>query len=44
MLAWTTTPWTLPAHAALAMNPDMDYVRVQQDDGVYIVAKTSSMT
>lgn len=39
VLAWTTTPWTLPAHTALAMNPDMDYVRVQQDDGVYIVAK-----
>ncbi|MCM3337100.1 isoleucine--tRNA ligase [Paenibacillus sp. MER TA 81-3] len=39
VLAWTTTPWTLPAHAALAMNPDMDYVRVQQDDAVYIVAK-----
>lgn len=39
VLAWTTTPWTLPAHAALAMNPNMDYVRVQQEDGVYIVAK-----
>nr|WP_206765682.1 isoleucine--tRNA ligase [Paenibacillus dendritiformis] len=39
VLAWTTTPWTLPAHTALAMNPDMDYVRVQQEDGVYIVAK-----
>nr|WP_206703685.1 isoleucine--tRNA ligase [Paenibacillus alvei] len=39
VLAWTTTPWTLPAHAALAMNPNMEYVRVQQEDGVYIVAK-----
>lgn len=38
VLAWTTTPWTLPAHVALAVNPDMDYARVQQEDGVYIVA------
>ncbi|MNM21298.1 Isoleucine--tRNA ligase [compost metagenome] len=39
VLAWTTTPWTLPAHMALAVNPDMDYVRVEQEDGVYIMAK-----
>ncbi|WP_425495974.1 isoleucine--tRNA ligase [Paenibacillus lemnae] len=38
VLAWTTTPWTLPAHVALAVNPDMDYARVQQEDGIYIVA------
>lgn len=39
VLAWTTTPWTLPSHVALAVNPDMDYVRVSQDESVYIVAK-----
>ena len=39
ILAWTTTPWTLPAHVALAMNPEMEYAKVQQEDGVYIVAK-----
>ncbi|MGG6309947.1 isoleucine--tRNA ligase [Paenibacillus macerans] len=39
VLAWTTTPWTLPAHVALAMNPDMEYAKVKQEDGVYIVAK-----
>ena len=39
VLAWTTTPWTLPAHVALAMNPEMEYAKVQQEDGVYIVAK-----
>lgn len=39
VLAWTTTPWTLPAHMALAVNPGMTYVRVQQEDGVYILAK-----
>lgn len=39
VLAWTTTPWTLPSHVALAMNPEMDYVRVKQGEEVFIVAK-----
>ncbi|MCM3784410.1 isoleucine--tRNA ligase [Neobacillus mesonae] len=39
ILAWTTTPWTLPSHVALAVNPEMEYARVQQEDGIYIVAK-----
>jgi isoleucyl-tRNA synthetase len=37
-LAWTTTPWTLPANVALAVNKDVDYVKVKQDGEVYIVA------
>ncbi|MBE7075863.1 MAG: isoleucine--tRNA ligase [Clostridiales bacterium] len=28
MVAWTTTPWTLSANVALAVNPDFDYVKV----------------
>lgn len=28
-LAWTTTPWTLPANAGLAVNPDLVYVKVR---------------
>lgn len=28
-LAWTTTPWTLPGNAALAVNPDAEYVLVE---------------
>lgn len=34
-MAWTTTPWTLPGNAALAVNPDADYVQVEvaTDDG-----------
>jgi isoleucyl-tRNA synthetase len=28
-LAWTTTPWTLPANAALAVGEDVDYVQVE---------------
>ena len=31
-LVWTTTPWTLSANAALAVNPDFDYVVVQMKD------------
>ncbi|MCR8634383.1 isoleucine--tRNA ligase [Paenibacillus radicis (ex Xue et al. 2023)] len=37
-LAWTTTPWTLPANVALAMNKDIDYAKVKQNGEVYIVA------
>ncbi len=28
LLAWTTTPWTMPAHMALAVGPEIDYVQV----------------
>ena len=38
-IAWTTTPWTLPANSALAVNPNMEYLRMQDSDGaVYIIA------
>ena len=37
-LAWTTTPWTLPSNVALAVHPDLDYVRVRQGNEVYILA------
>ena len=35
MLAWTTTPWSLPGNAALAVKPDAKYVRIKlkNDDG-----------
>jgi isoleucyl-tRNA synthetase len=39
-LGWTTTPWTLPANVALAVNPTLTYVRVQKENQVYIVAKS----
>ena len=32
ILAWTTTPWTLPSNVALCMNPNFDYVEVQMDE------------
>lgn len=40
-IAWTTTPWTLPANSALAVNPNMTYLRMADSDGaVYIVAES----
>ncbi len=35
-LAWTTTPWTLPSNLALAVGPDIDYVKVKdKESGEY---------
>ena len=40
-IAWTTTPWTLPANSALAVNNNMRYVRMKHDDGhVYVLAES----
>jgi isoleucyl-tRNA synthetase len=39
LLAWTTTPWTLPSNLALAVAPDVDYVRVRHDGKVYVLAE-----
>ena len=36
ILAWTTTPWTLPSNLALAVGPDIDYA-VLQKDGDFVV-------
>ena len=33
ILAWTTTPWTLPSNVALCVNPDEQYVKVKAADG-----------
>ncbi|WBW50481.1 isoleucine--tRNA ligase [Peptoniphilus equinus] len=38
-LAWTTTPWTLPSNVALAVNPNVDYVKVKVHDDIYYLAK-----
>ncbi len=40
VLAWTTTPWTLPANTAVAVNKDEEYVEVEVDGEVLILAKT----
>ncbi len=39
LLAWTTTPWTLPSNTAIAVNKDLDYVEVELDDQMFILAK-----
>ncbi len=38
ILAWTTTPWTLPSNVALCFNPDYDYATVEKDGARYILA------
>ncbi|MEZ5073349.1 MAG: isoleucine--tRNA ligase [Solirubrobacterales bacterium] len=37
LLVWTTTPWTLIAHAAVAVGPEIDYVRARLPDGEVVV-------
>ena len=39
MLAWTTTPWTLPANMGLFVNPEITYAKVKVGDEFYILAK-----
>ena len=42
ILAWTTTPWTLPGNFLLAVGPDIEYVLVseKESDNLYLVAKS----
>ena len=39
ILAWTTTPWTLPSNVALAVNPKFEYVKVSCEGEIYYLAK-----
>ena len=41
IVAWTTTPWTLPSNLAVCVNPDLDYVKVKENSSgkVYIMMK-----
>jgi len=38
LLVWTTTPWTLPANVAVAVQPQLDYAECVLADTVYYVA------
>ncbi|HTH93395.1 MAG TPA: class I tRNA ligase family protein [Candidatus Paceibacterota bacterium] len=38
IVAWTTTPWTLPGNVALAVGKDIKYVFLEKDKEVFIVA------
>ena len=40
LLVWTTTPWTLISNAAVAVNPEMTYVRAEVDGEVLVVAES----
>ena len=37
-LIWTTTPWTIPANVGIAFHPKFEYVAVEVEGAVYIVA------
>ncbi|HEY1799686.1 MAG TPA: isoleucine--tRNA ligase [Terriglobales bacterium] len=39
-IIWTTTPWTLPASMAVAFHPTEEYVALETDKEIYIVAET----
>ena len=39
LLAWTTTPWTLPANVALAVNPELEYDLVEYEGKKFYVGK-----
>ncbi|MCA9531165.1 MAG: isoleucine--tRNA ligase [Myxococcales bacterium] len=41
LLAWTTTPWTLPSNVALAVAPDVDYATVEGEDGERLIVAAS---
>lgn len=44
ILAWTTTPWTLPSNVALCVHPDESYVKVEKDGTVYYLAEALADT
>jgi len=41
LLVWTTTPWTLTSNVAVAVNPQMTYLKVRHGDWIYYVAKAN---
>jgi len=41
LLVWTTTPWTLTSNVAVAVNPEMTYLKVRHGDWMYYVAKAN---
>lgn len=39
IVIWTTTPWTIPANLAVALHPEFDYVALETEKGILIVAE-----
>ncbi|NLK96907.1 MAG: isoleucine--tRNA ligase, partial [Epulopiscium sp.] len=44
LMAWTTTPWTLPSNVALVVNPNETYIKAKCSDEVYILAEALADT
>jgi len=44
LMAWTTTPWTLPSNVALTINPKETYIKAKCSDEVYILAEELAST
>ena len=43
LLVWTTTPWTLTSNVAVAVGPELRYVKVRQDDHLYWLGRGTLM-
>src|SRR5688572_16355055 len=39
LLVWTTTPWTLISNAAVAVGPEIEYVRVKVENEIFVLAR-----
>lgn len=44
LLAWTTTPWTLPGNVALAVGENIEYVKVKVGEDIFVLAKNRLAT
>ncbi len=44
LLIWTTTPWTLPANVAVAVDPKLAYVLVEHEGKKYVIGQKSAQT
>ncbi len=44
VVIWTTTPWTIPANLAVAVNPEENYVLVGVDDEAYLLAEPLALS
>ena len=40
LLVWTTTPWTLPANVAIAINPHINYLLVKKNNEYFVLAES----
>ena len=43
MLAWTSTPWTLPSNLALCVHPDLTYIKIKNEEGRYFIILESRL-